>query len=473
MMIPVILAGGCGSRLWPKSRVAHPKQFLSLTATQSMLQDTLARIPEVSNQEPIIICNEAHRFLVAEQLRQVGVTHNGIILEPVARNTAPAITLAALNAVATDPEATLLILAADHVIQDHQAFAEAIKNSEILAAQDKLVTFGIVPQEPHTGYGYIQIDISLQQDQKTLGFEVLSFTEKPDLRTAQDYVDSGQYFWNSGMFVFKAKTYLAALKKFAPDILRYCTAAVAQQSLDLDFIRIPEDTFLLCPDVSIDTAIMEHTDDAVMVPLDAGWSDVGSWTSLWDLAEKDANGNAVTGDVMLHNAKSNYVNSEGRLVTLVGCEGLVVVETKDAVMVAKQNAVQDIKHIVNQLKASGRPEYEFHRKVFRPWGSYDLIDQGQRFQVKRISVKPKEKLSLQMHHHRAEHWIVVSGTAKVTIGERTVTIVENESTYIPIGEIHALENPGETPLELIEVQSGSYLGEDDIIRFSDRYGRSK
>lgn len=472
-MIPVILAGGNGSRLWPKSRVAYPKQFLALTTDESMLQNTLSRLPKEGMQAPIIICNEAHRFLVAEQLRQVDTHHNGIILEPVGRNTAPAITLAALNALANDPEATLLVLAADHVIQDESAFATAIKDAEILAAQDKLVTFGIVPQQPHTGYGYIQSGTSIQHQQNTIGFTVSSFKEKPDMRTAQDYVGSGQYFWNSGMFMFKAKTYIAALEQFAPEILQYCKAAVAEQSLDLDFIRIPETIFAQCPDDSIDYAIMEHTDAAVMVPLDAGWSDVGSWTSLWDLAEKDAHGNAVSGDVMLHNAKNNYVNSEGRLVTLIGCEDLVVVETKDAVMVAKQNAVQDIKHIVNQLKATERPEFEFHREVFRPWGSYDSIDHGQRFQVKRISVKPNEKLSVQMHHHRAEHWIVVSGTAKVTIGDKTVLISENESTYIPIGEVHALENPGKIPLELIEVQSGSYLGEDDIVRFSDRYGRSE
>lgn len=471
-MIPVVLAGGSGSRLWPKSRAALPKQFLPLTSSQSMLQDTLARLPSAYTQAPIVICNEAHRFLVAEQLRQVNSPQQGIILEPVGRNTAPAIALAALNAVKNDREATLLIVAADHVIQDQEAFAKTVAAADILAQQHKLVTFGIVPQSPHTGYGYIKRGSSIEHNQHTIGFQVAEFVEKPDLVKAKDYVNAGDYFWNSGMFMCKAHVYLEHLARFAPEILAVCEQAVTEQTYDMDFIRVSEDIFAQCPNDSIDYAVMEHTEDAVIVPLDAGWCDVGSWTSLWELADKDAQGNAYTGNVKLHNAQNNYVNSEGRLVTLIGCQNLVVAETKDAVMVVQQNAVQDIKHIVNQLKAEQRPEVECHREVFRPWGSYEALDRGRRFQVKRITVKPYEKLSVQMHLHRVEHWIVVSGTAKVTIGHKTLVISENESTYIPIGEVHALENPGKIPLELIEVQSGSYLGEDDIVRFSDRYGRT-
>ncbi|WP_218353055.1 mannose-1-phosphate guanylyltransferase/mannose-6-phosphate isomerase [Alteromonas lipotrueiana] len=466
-MKPVILAGGTGSRLWPKSRAALPKQFLALTSEQTMLQETLSRLHGVDASHPIVICNEAHRFLVAEQLRQQNVTHGGILLEPVGRNTAPAIALAALHALQSDADETLLVLAADHLIKDSQAFHIAIEKAQKLANAGYLVTFGIVPDGPNTGYGYIKAGQELET-----GMIVAEFVEKPDAETAQKYVDSGNYLWNSGMFMFKASRFLEELEKHNPEMLAICKKAIESESQDLDFIRIDADIFATCPDDSIDYAVMEKTSKAAMVPLDAGWSDVGSWSSLWETAEKDENGNAVIGDAILENVKNSYVNAEGRLISVIGLDNVVVVETKDAIMVAHKDKAQDIKNVVNKLKREQRPEYQFHREVFRPWGSYDSIDSGARFQVKRITVKPGEKLSVQMHHHRAEHWIVVSGTASVTVGEKTTMVTENESTYIPIGEVHALENPGKIPLELIEVQSGAYLGEDDIVRFSDRYGRT-
>lgn len=467
-MQPVVLAGGSGSRLWPKSRVALPKQFLSLTSEQSMLQETLARLDGTEAQSPIVICNDAHRFLVADQLLQADCQHGGIILEPVGRNTAPAIALAAMHAIKTDPEAVLLVLAADHLIQSTSAFHSAIQKAETLALQGKLVTFGIVPDQAHTGYGYIKSGAALGE-----GFSVSEFVEKPDLSTATQYVNSGDYYWNSGMFMFQAKTYLSELAKYAPDILSVCERAIATGTPDLEFIRVDADVFSQSPDDSIDYAVMEHTQLAAMVALDAGWSDVGSWSSLWETAEsKDKDGNVLVGDVMVTDTSNTYVNAEERLVATVGLDDVVIVETKDAVLVANKSKVQDIKTIVNQLKAEKRPEFEFHREVYRPWGKYDSIDNGERFQVKRITVNPGEKLSVQMHHHRAEHWIVVSGTANVTIDESVTMLTENQSIYIPIGSVHALENPGKIPLELIEVQSGSYLGEDDIVRFSDRYGRA-
>ncbi|MFC3095483.1 mannose-1-phosphate guanylyltransferase/mannose-6-phosphate isomerase [Alteromonas sediminis] len=468
-MTPIILAGGTGSRLWPKSRAALPKQFLSLTSDQTMLQETLARLDGSQAGAPIIVCNDAHRFLVAEQLRQKGIEHGGILLEPVGRNTAPAIALAALHATKAGDDPNLLVLAADHLIKDVSAFHDAIAKAEKLADQNLLVTFGIVPTQAHTGYGYINADTAVD-----CGLKVNEFVEKPDLNTAQAYVDSGKYFWNSGMFLFKASAYLAALQQYAPEIFSACQRAIETETADLDFIRIDKDVFASSPDDSIDYAVMEKTDKAAMVPLDAGWSDVGSWSSLWETADnKDENGNVVVGDAILQGVSNSYINAEERLISVIGLDDVVVVETKDAVMVAHKDKVQDIKSVVSQLKKEKRPEFEFHREVYRPWGSYDSIDSGERFQVKRITVKPGEKLSVQMHHHRAEHWVVVSGSANITIGEETNLVTENESVYIPIGEIHALENPGKIPLELIEVQSGSYLGEDDIVRFSDRYGRTE
>ncbi|WP_100657156.1 mannose-1-phosphate guanylyltransferase/mannose-6-phosphate isomerase [Alteromonas flava] len=467
-MQPVVLAGGSGSRLWPKSRQALPKQFLSLTSDKTMLQDTLARLPEGACDAPIVICNDAHRFLVAEQLRQASVEHGGIILEPEGRNTAPAIALAALHALKSDAQAILLILAADHLIQDVAAFQTAIRKAESLASQGKLVTFGIVPDKAHTGYGYIRSGSELG-----VGFTVSEFVEKPDLATAAEYVASGEYFWNSGMFMFQAQTFIDELEKYAPEILSVCQRAIATETPDLDFIRVDADVFKESPSDSIDYAVMEKTQLAAMVTLDAGWSDVGSWSSLWETAKtKDERDNVIVGDVLLENVEATYINAENRLVAAVGVKDLVIVETKDAVLVAEKSKVQDIKAIVSELQNQHRPEYEFHREVYRPWGKYDSIDTGERFQVKRITVKPGEKLSVQMHHHRAEHWIVVSGTANVTIDDKLTILTENQSIYIPIGAVHALENPGKIPLELIEVQSGSYLGEDDIVRFSDRYGRT-
>ncbi len=468
MIKPVVLAGGSGSRLWPKSRAALPKQFLKLTSDKTMLQDTLHRLPSGVG-DCVVICNENHRFLAAEQLRLAQIKHEGILLEPVGRNTAPAIAIAAMLAAASNPDQVLLILAADHLIKDHAAFEQAIQKANTLAEDGKLVTFGIVPTEPHTGYGYIQAGNAIGD-----GNEVDRFVEKPDISTAESYLQSGGYFWNSGMFMFKAGIYLQELKMYRPDIYEVCEKAVENTTSDLDFIRLDTETFAACPDESIDYAVMEKTEHACMIPLDAGWSDVGSWSSLWETAEKaDENGNVCVGDTILKGVKNSYVNSEERLISVIGLDDVVVVETKDAVMVANKNKVQDIKAVVNQLKAEHRPEFEFHREVFRPWGSYDSIGNGTRYQVKRITVKPGEKLSVQMHHHRAEHWIVVSGTANVTIDDETTLVAENESVYIPIGAVHALENPGKIPLELIEVQSGAYLGEDDIVRFSDRYGRVK
>lgn len=469
-MKPVVLAGGTGSRLWPKSRAALPKQFLSLTSDKTMLQDTILRLPTSTMDTPLFICNEDHRFLAAEQLRVADIDYDSIILEPVGRNTAPAIALAALRAVQQGEDPVLLILAADHLITDQAAFHTAVDHATRLANEGKLVTFGVVPTEAHTGYGYIRSGESLGN----IGYKVAEFVEKPNASTAQEYLDSGAYYWNSGMFMFKASVYLRELSEHAPAIFAACTEAMQNTDKDMTFIRVDADAFAKCPDDSIDYAVMEKTSDACMVPLDAGWNDVGSWTSLWETSNnKDSNGNVVIGDAILDGVSNSYVNAEQRLISVIGLDDVVVVETKDAVMVANKHKVQDIKNVVNQLKAEKRPEFEFHREVFRPWGSYDSIDNGERYQVKRISVKPGEKLSVQMHHHRAEHWIVVSGTANVTVGEKTALVTENESIYIPIGEVHALENPGKILLELIEVQSGSYLGEDDIVRFSDRYGRAQ
>lgn len=466
-MKPVILAGGTGSRLWPKSRAALPKQFLSLTSEKTMIQETVLRLNGIESLPPSIICNEDHRFLVAEQMRQIGVDNSDILLEPVGRNTAPAIALAAFQASTNGDDPILLVLAADHLIKDSETFRLKIEEAHALAVQGKLVTFGIVPTQPHTGYGYIKAGGKLDS-----GFEVSKFVEKPNAPTATQYVNSGEYFWNSGMFMFRASAFLNALKAHAPEIYTICEKAIKKTEKDLDFIRIDQETFARCPSNSIDYAVMEKTSEAAMVTLDAGWSDVGSWSSLWETGDKDNNGNVAVGDTILESTNNSYVNAEHSLVAVIGLDDVVVVETKDAVMVANKKSAEHIKTVVNHLKAEKRPEFEFHREVFRPWGSYDSIDNGDRFKVKRITVNPGEKLSVQMHHHRAEHWVVVSGTANVTIDETTKMLTENESIYIPIGAVHALENPGKIPLELIEVQSGAYLGEDDIVRFSDRYGRS-
>lgn len=468
---PVIMAGGSGSRLWPVSRQLFPKQFLPLAGNKTMLQETINRIDEFSCAKNIVICNEEHRFLAAEQLSQINAL-DSLILEPFGRNTAPAIALAAnvaLNEVdeSTNDDPLLLVLAADHVIENKEEFNNTIKRAIPLACEGKLVTFGIVPSSAHTGYGYIKAGSELNN----VGFEVNEFVEKPNLETAQKYLETGKYYWNSGMFLFKASTYLEELKRFKPEIASACVKSLEKTTQDLDFIRIDADAFAKCPDDSIDYAVMERTDKAVVVPLDAGWNDIGSWSSLWDLGEKDDNGNVLNGDTLVTETNNTYVHADERLVATIGVDDLVIVDTKDALMVAHRDKVQGVKQIVNELKTMGRSEFNLHREVYRPWGKYDSIDNGERYQVKRITVKPGAKLSVQMHHHRAEHWIVVSGTAKVTNGDQTILLTENESTYIPVGVIHALENPGKVPLELIEVQSGSYLGEDDIVRFEDMYGR--
>jgi mannose-1-phosphate guanylyltransferase len=459
---PVIMAGGSGTRLWPLSRAARPKQFLRLHGEDTMLQATVRRLSGLDIQASITICNEEHRFFVAEQLREIDKL-GSIILEPVGRNTAPAIALAALT-VKDDP--LLLVLAADHVIQDEAAFREAVIRAIPLAEAGKLVTFGIVPSAPHTGYGYIKRGKDLGE-----GFEVDAFVEKPSSDVAQDYFSSDDYYWNSGMFLFRASNYLEELKKFRPDILEQCQGSVMDVKTDLDFLRIDKDMFQSCPAESVDYAVMEKTLHAVVVPMDAGWSDIGSWSSLWDISEKDGEGNSTHGDVILHNTRNSYVRSDNKLVAVIGVDDLVVVSTKDALMVAHKDSVQDVKMITESLKIQARSEWQLSREVYRPWGKYDSIDGGERYQVKRITVKPGAKLSVQMHHHRAEHWVVVLGTARVTNGDKTFLLSENESTYIPVGVVHALENPGKVELELIEVQSGSYLGEDDIVRFEDRYGR--
>jgi mannose-1-phosphate guanylyltransferase len=469
-MIPVIMSGGTGSRLWPMSRQLNPKQFLPLAeASFSMLQATVMRLKGLDIQSPRLICNEEHRFLAAEQLRKLGLGNAPILLEPVGRNTAPAVALAALQAREDGGDPLLLVLAADHLIRDEALFRERIEAARPFAEAGKLVSFGVVPTHAETGYGYVQKGASEGTD----CYQVARFVEKPDQATAQGYLDSGEFLWNSGMFLFRASRYLEELERFRPDILSACKKAMSGSSRDMDFIRVDRDAFLACPEDSIDYAVMERTRDAVVVPLDVGWSDIGSWSALWEVGKKDEAGNVFKGDVIGNSTRNTYVNAEHRLVATVGLEDLIVVETKDAVLVAHKDRAQEVKRIVDQLKAEKRSEYLNHREVYRPWGVYDSIDNGHRYQVKRITVKPGAKLSVQMHHHRAEHWIVVSGTAQVTNGDQTYMVTENQSTYIPIGQVHSLENPGIIPLELIEVQSGSYLGEDDIIRFADNYGRVK
>ncbi len=464
-IFPVIMCGGSGTRLWPLSRSMFPKQFLSLTSSQSMLQETLSRLPQEAGQ-PICICNEEHRFLVAEQLRAVK-TASSILLEPEGRNTAPAIALAAFKVLQENPDGIMLVLASDHVIKDVDAFQQATEIATQAAMSDLIVTYGIVPTHAETGYGYIK-----KSANQTTGYaDIEKFVEKPDQETANQYVSSGDYLWNSGMFVCKAATFLAELKRFRADIFEACERAMQDAQPDLDFIRPNAEHFLQCPSESIDYAVMEKTKKAVVVPLEAGWSDVGSYSALWDVLEQDENHNVVQGDVINIETTNSYICSQNKLIATLGLDNLVVVDTPDAVLVADKSKVQLVKQVVTQLKQENRPESDFHRKVYRPWGNYDSIDMGERFQVKRITVNPGAKLSVQMHHHRAEHWIIVTGTAKVTIDDKTTLMSENQSAYIPIGAVHALENPGKVPLEMIEVQSGSYLGEDDIVRFEDRYGR--
>lgn len=474
MLIPVILSGGTGSRLWPLSRELYPKQLLPLVNQFTMLQNTIMRAEGIDSiSAPIVVCNDEHRFMVAEQMRQLNVASASIILEPIGRNTAPAVALAALHALTSEENPLLLVLPADHVINDVDCFHKVVERMLPLAVAGKLITFGIVPVAPETGYGYIKAGAESGEKCKGTGaFKVERFVEKPDQATAEQYLASGDYYWNSGMFMFTAQTYLAELGKYAPDMLAACRSAFANAVIDNDFIRLDKNTFSACPSDSIDYAVMEKTADAVVSPLDAGWSDVGSWSALWEIGAQDNNGNVLKGDVLLHDTRNCYISAEQRLVATVGLEDHVIVETADAVLVARKDRVQDVKAIVNQLKADKRQEALAHRRVSRPWGAYQSVDDADRFQVKRITVNPGASLSLQMHHHRAEHWIVVKGTARVVKGEEAILLSENQSTYIPLGVTHRLENPGVIPLELIEVQSGSYLGEDDIVRFEDVYGRS-
>lgn len=467
LIIPVLLAGGVGSRLWPVSRELYPKQCISLTGTEhSLIQQTVVRVQKSGlSESPIVVCNDEHRFLIAQQMVDLGV-RSELILEPQGRNTAPAIALAAFQALQRDADAILLVLPADHVIQDQAAFNAALQQAKTEAESDKLVTFGVTPSYAETGYGYIE---AAQPGQVSA---VAAFREKPDVETATGYLNSGRHYWNSGMFVFKAQVYLDELKQFQPAIYEATKAAMAGEYNDLDFIRVDAEAFAKSPSDSIDYAIMERTERAVVVPYSGDWSDIGAWSALYDLSAKDSDGNVLQGDVLTHQANGNLIRAESRLVAAVGVNDLAIIETDDAVLVIPRDRAQDVKEIVNQIKRDGRSEHQLHARVHRPWGAYKTINMGERHQVKRISVKPGEKLSVQMHHHRAEHWVVVSGTANVTIGDDTRMLSENESVYIPIGTVHALENPGKIPLELIEVQTGSYLGEDDIVRFTDRYGRS-
>lgn len=473
-VIPVVLSGGSGTRLWPLSREKYPKQLLPLVGENSMLQETVARLNGVAGlADPLLVCNEEHRFVVAEQLRLLGM-RGQILLEPFGRNTAPALTLAALWARRSGDDPVLVVMPADHVILDCNFFQEAVTKAVGLANEGFAVTFGITPDCPETGYGYIQRGEAISGD----GFVLRRFVEKPNRETAQSYLDSGDYLWNSGIFVMRASTWLSALEICRPDILLACTKALGVGSQDGDFVRVDRAAFEQCPSDSIDYAVMERLSGtqenlpkSAVIPLSAGWSDVGAWDALWKVLPKCEAGNAVRGDVLLEACRNTLAISESRLVTCIGLNDLIVVETDDAVLVAHHDSTQDVKKIVDRLKADKRSVAQWHRKIYRPWGWYDGVDAGQRFQVKRICVKPGASLSLQMHHHRAEHWIVVTGTAKVTKGDEVFLVTENQSTYIPLGVTHRLENPGVVPLEMIEVQSGGYLGEDDIVRFEDTYGR--
>lgn len=471
MIIPVILSGGSGTRLWPLSRETYPKQFLPLVKQSTMLQDTALRVLGVEAMAaPMVVCNEQHRFMVAEQLRSIGIHPSAIVLEPVGRNTAPAVAVAALHAQNqhSDSDPLLLILPADHVIADVSGFRAAIAQVAAQAQAGSLITFGIVPNAAETGYGYIKAGASLNSQGI---YAIERFVEKPDQATAETYLQSGDYYWNSGMFLLRASAFLAELERLAPAMLAACQQALETGHASRDFLWLNETAFAACPKDSIDYAVMEKTAQGAVMPLAVGWNDVGSWSALWEVGERDMAGNVERGDVVNIDSRDSYIDATSRLVATIGVEDLVIVETPDAVLVAKRDRVQEVKQIVDSLKISARPEGHLHRKVYRPWGYYDSIDFDQRFQVKRIAVNPGASLSSQMHHHRAEHWVVVRGTARVTRGDEVFLLTENQSTYIPVGVRHRLENPGKIPLEIVEVQSGSYLGEDDIVRYADVYGR--
>ncbi|WP_031482636.1 mannose-1-phosphate guanylyltransferase/mannose-6-phosphate isomerase [Maridesulfovibrio frigidus] len=470
MIIPVILSGGSGTRLWPLSRKLHPKQLLDFMGDGSLLQTTVRRGCSLAESgAPIVVCNECYRFMVAEQLRQIDVSPDAILLEPEGRNSAPAIAVAAFRVQEKNPDGLMLVMPSDHIFQNSEAFYEAVQRGVESANKGDFVLFGIVPTSPETGYGYIRHGDYFPGQGVC---PVNEFVEKPDFKTAQSYLDSGEYFWNGGVFLFKASVYLNTLKELEPAIYDACRDSVEKAQSDLDFIRLHEESFLSCPSKSVDYAVMEQVENRVVVPLDSGWSDIGSWDSLMRELPDDANGNVIIGDVLDEGVTNSFMHSSGRVIGVVGVDNMVVVETKDAVLVADRSCTQDVKILVERLSKAGRDEASVHRQVFRPWGSYELVDSSARFQVKRIIVKPGGILSLQMHHHRAEHWVVVSGTASVLIGGEEVLLREDQSTYIPIGVKHRLTNPGKIDLELIEVQTGSYLGEDDISRFEDAYGRS-
>ena len=476
-LIPVILSGGSGSRLWPVSRKLRPKQFLPLISEdKTLFQSTVERLDGLANQQNLlVVCNEEHRFMVAEQLLEIGKKHQGILLEPIGRNTAPAVTVAALYLLeqaaqqGTNTDPVMLVLPADHVIPDVAAFQKAVEAARPVAEAGYLVTFGITPTAPETGYGYIEQGQPLTDFAET--YQVAAFAEKPSSETAQCYLDGGKHLWNAGIFMFKASIFLHELETYNPAILAACGKTLKQAQRDMDFVRLNKSEFEACPSDSIDYAVMEHTRHAATIPLSAGWNDVGAWSAVWEVCERDAANNVLRGNVIAQDAGNNLVFTEDRLVTLVGVDDLIVIDTKDATLVTLKSKAQDVKKIVTQLEAQGRSEAIIHRLVNRPWGCYDSVDMGERFQVKRITVKPGAQLSLQKHHHRAEHWIVVKGTAEVTCDNKTFLLTENQSTYIPLGSVHRLANPGKVPLELVEVQSGSYLGEDDIVRIEDQYGR--
>ncbi|MCP3728256.1 mannose-1-phosphate guanylyltransferase/mannose-6-phosphate isomerase [Paraburkholderia sp. CNPSo 3272] len=471
-IFPVVLCGGSGSRLWPMSRGGYPKQYLKLVGAQTLVQQTVLRLRDTDGvAAPIVITNNEQRFVVAEQLRQVGVAPSSIVLEPFGRNTAPAIAVAAHVALQQNADAALLVLPSDHVIRNEKVFREAIGTAAQVASDQYLVTFGVAPDEPHTGYGYIRRGDALSHNASA--YTVSSFVEKPDAQTAARFLADGSYVWNSGMFMLKASTYLDELRRYEPNIAEQAELSFNQAQRDNDFLRLEPEAFAACPNISVDYAVMEKTARAaVVVTHELGWNDIGSWTALLDLTDLDDSGNALLGDVLAESVSNSYVRAEHRMVAAIGVDNLIVVETADAVLVAHRDNAQDVKKIVERLNASGRRESVTQRRVVRPWGSYEGVDEGDRFQVKRIVVNPGAQLSLQMHHHRAEHWIVVKGTARVTNGDKTILLCENQSTFIPLGNKHRLENPGKIPLELIEVQSGSYLGEDDIVRFEDKYGRT-
>ena len=473
-IIPVILCGGTGSRLWPLSRESFPKQFLKLNNyKKSLLQNTQLRLKDLNNlNPPILICNEEHRFIVAEQMRDINIKPFSILLEPFGRNTAPAITIAALKALEleNDPDPILLVLSSDHEIKDTKKFLELVNYGLDYASRDRLVTFGIIPHYPNTGYGYIKSEMPFEENEISAA-NILEFIEKPPLEKAKEFIQDKRYTWNSGIFMFKAKTIIQELKKFTPEILECCKESILESKLDLDFQRLNKEKFYNCPDISIDFSIMEKTKKGTVLPLDAGWSDIGSWQALWESAEKDKNGNYLKGKVINQESSNCYLSSENRLLVGIGLENIIAIETNDAILISKKSHSQKVKEIVKKLKSENFTEGHTHKKCFRPWGHYLSLVEDSRWQVKLIQVKPGESLSLQMHHHRAEHWVVVKGTAKVEVDSHKEILKENESTFIPLGAKHRLSNPGKIPLIIIEVQSGSYVGEDDIVRFNDNYGR--